>query len=205
MNRFAIPLAAFLLPSVALAAKPKTYDSPKAVFAAAVAASKKKAWRTFFSCLDKKSHDRLALQALAASFQLRKGDEDDKKIQEALKAFDNATRKHGLKKEDLEKVEDFLAGPPPETEAERVKKVGELLKPIEDRVGFLVDAIEAFGKAQKMGDPPLSGATLEDVKVTGAKATGTIVQKRFGKDVKQPAEFVKEGGGWKLVAPKQGR
>src|SRR5262249_24110756 len=108
MNRFALSPAALLLPSLAPAAKTQTYDSPKAVFTAAVAASKKKQWRIFFNCLDKKSHDRLAIQALAASFQLRKGDEDDKKIQEAIKAFDNLTRKHGLKKEDLEKIEDFL-------------------------------------------------------------------------------------------------
>jgi len=45
------------------------------------------------------------------------------------------------------------------------------------------------------------GGELKDVEVAGTKARGGAVEKVNGKEIKQPIDFVKVGGGWLVALP----
>jgi hypothetical protein len=67
-----------------------------------------------------------------------------------------------------------------------------------DAKGFFTLGLKKADKApQGKGLDEIASATLENVKVEGDKATGTV--KTANKSV--PIQFVKEGGSWKIMLP----
>jgi hypothetical protein len=79
-----------------------------------------------------------------------------------------------------------------------------LRKLIKKPVALMIDLTTAQEKAQKNGGLPFAQqgkpkTSLKDLKVTGNKATGTIVVDYNGFESKQSVEFVKLNVGWKMV------
>lgn len=207
MNRFILTVAFLLamLPlAVAQTGKAKTYDSPKAAFDAAVAASKKQDWKTFVGCMDSQSIDVLVVDASMQMIRIKNPNnkqKDKENVKAAIKAIDDMLLRHNLKNDYLTNLEKVLKEKPPKDMKDRLKKMVEWAKPVKDKVGFVVDAILAFDKAEKMKEGPLTTTKLSNVKITGNTAKGTLTRK-FGEEFyTQEVIFTREGGSWKMGLP----
>jgi hypothetical protein len=177
-------------------AKPATgYSSPKAVFAAAVEASKKKDFKGFASLLTPDSQGKLASQLAGLGVMLKMMAAFDKegKMKDKLPELDKIMDKHGLTKDVLGKLKQSKDAKVIEANNEVISKA------VKDKPGFVGDVMKWLDAANpgKNKGGPLDEATLKDVKITGDKATGTVVTKE--KD--EPMEFAKVGGGWRIVLP----
>jgi len=200
-----LPLLVAAAPAVRVDADPepptssRRYSSPKSVFDAYVAAGEKKDYKTALGCLTPDAQKDLAAFTAYMMLYVRKVlPEDSKKTFEPV--FE-VMKKHGLTEKATEdvKVEEFnpVNMKLPENARQALRKL------IKKPVPFMADLVTAQEKAEKNG---LGGGglqkqktTLEDLKVKGNKATGTIVTSTGGFKMKQKVEFVKSEAGWKMI------
>ena len=173
------------------------YASPKAVFAAAVEASKKKDFKTFAGLLTTESQGKLASQlaGLGAMLKMMAAFDKEGKMKDKLPELEKIMDKHGLTKDVMGKLKQTKD--PKEIEANN-KTIAAVIK---DKPAFVADVMKWLDAANpgKSKGGPLDDAELKDVKVNGDKATGTVVTKVSGKE--EPMEFAKVGGGWRIVLP----
>ena len=167
------------------------------MFEAAKTAAQKDDFKTFFTCLTPDSQKVMAGQMVLGGMAMKSFAEMDKtgKAKEAFKPLDELFKKHGLTEEALKK---FKPTTDPKEAAKNIRAMGDLIK---DRPAFCTEFMGFLQKGGKRGPAPLSDATLTDVKIEGDKASGTLLTKKGGKETKEPVEFAKIKGGWRLVAP----
>jgi hypothetical protein len=197
-------LACFVLTGLAVRGdsapgKEAIYDSPKAVFAAAQAASKKGDVPALLACLTSDS-ELLLTGELAARVSLLRGLASlDKtgKAQEKLKPVEDVLARHKLTEEAIRKA----AG------AKAKGEIGKTLRGIgaqvKDRPKFCAEMLSAWEMATPNRRPrPFVGLDLADVKINGDRATGTLVAQVNEKEKREePIEFARVGGSWKIVLP----
>jgi hypothetical protein len=175
------------------------YASPKAVFDAAVKASKKKDFKAFATLLTPDSQGKLASQlaGLGLMFKAFSAFDKEGKMKDKLADFDKIMDKHGLTKDVMGKLKQTKDT----KEIEANNKV--IVAAVKDKPAFVGDVMKWLDAANpgKNKGGPLDEAELKDLKVTGDKATGTVVSKVGGKDKEEPMDFAKVGGGWRIVLP----
>ena len=179
----------------ALDKEPAVFATPQAAFDAAVKASKAKDFKAFAAVLTPESQGKLAgqLAGLGVMFKAFSAFDKEGKMKDKLADFDKIMDKHGLTKDVMGKLKQTKD--PKEIEANN--KV--IATAIKDKPGFVGDVMKWLDAANpgKNKGGPLDEATLKDVKITGDKATGTVVTK----EKEEPMEFAKVGGGWRIVLP----
>jgi hypothetical protein len=206
----------------------KVYGTPQDVFNAAKNAAAKKDWKTVTSCITDNSLDMLAggmvmlsgfMQGFAAMGAQNSPQAAQQKAMTAKLAAIN--KRHGLtdaalKKSNAKMGEMMQKGfqqaqrsakpTPAEQKQEQnamMKSMREISAPIKDRKGYLVEVLTLMSSDPRGGfKTSLSaGSTLTGVKINGAKASGTTINTINGITTKEPIEFVKVGGGWKVELP----
>jgi hypothetical protein len=175
--------------------EPAGFATPKAVFDAAVKASKAKDFKAFAAVFTPESQGKLAgqLAGLGVMFKAFSAFDKEGKMKDKLADFDKIMDKHGLTKEVMGKLKQTK-------DPEEIKANNAVIaKAIKDKPGFVGDVMKWLDAANpgKNKGGPLDEATLKDVKITGDKATGTVVTK----EKEEPMEFAKVGGGWRIVLP----
>lgn len=159
--------------------------TPEEAFANFIAAGKRKDWRGFILCVDVDSRDGmlLTMTQLAAITTM-----DDK---DAQKVFRDLCVKHGVPEENAGATALF-ADPEKAMAAAKVRFGG-----VKDKAAFFVEMME-FNDRYMDGrsTPPMSGATLKDLTVSGdtAKAVGVDED-----GMSLPVGFRKRDGRWFVV------
>jgi hypothetical protein len=184
------------------------YATPQEVFNAVGKAAEKEDWKTMIDCYTDDTRDLLAGGMVVMVGFLKAFADFDKtgKIQEQIKVLEGVLQKHGLTADaikQLGKVPPDIGGKDREA---ALKVMRMILTPVKDRTAFLVDF---FNTAKKLDsgrglirDLPLTTNTrLEDVKIAGDRATGVVVSTKQGKEKRDPLEFRKVGGSWKIDLP----
>ena len=199
-------LTALLVGTFCLANSPaqepaKGHASPRAVFDAAVKASKKKDYKAFCLLLTPKSQTKLVDRLAGMGMPLESfsdGDVDPKQ-KDKLAAFDKIMAKHGLTKDVMGRLKQ--TDDPKDIEAND-KTIDATVK---DKPAFVNDMFRWFEEANpgKGGPGSMEGITLKDAKIVGDKATGTIMVKVDGEEAEQPIAFAKTKRGWLIVLPEQ--
>lgn len=180
--------------------KTKGYETPQAVFDAAFAASQRQDDAAFIACAGSQAQKEMAAREAFAFLQQQRMAEDggpaSKAHKEDFKLICAVYDKHGLKYEVTKQLKVDLDDPRQRSDVERA-----LQSMIKDPVAFYVEIKAAVAKTTYFGPPPKAPpveARLTEVKIDGDSATGVIVIKDQGQEFKQPVQFVKEAGGWKL-------
>jgi hypothetical protein len=195
--------------SVAVAGGGATYRTPEEVFEAAKKAIAREDWKGFCATLTDDSRDMLAgglamMPLMAKGFAKFAGEEKEKEILAKLKPLTEVLNKHGLTEETLNKMKDEKpAGLDPEAIRKGLKR---LVSPIKDRCAFVAEmaaALKKMGGKKDQGAPLPKDAELKDLKIEGDKAKGVVVSKADDKEKRDPIEFRKVGGGWKIELPIQ--
>jgi hypothetical protein len=178
--------------------KAKVFDTPEAVFKASQAAAKKKDFKGFFNCLTQDSQKLMTGQLIMTGSMIKSFASLDStgKAAELIKPINEVFSKHGLKEEELKKK--LKPTNDPKQAAKNMRGAAELVK---SPANFCSDLIAALEKANPKGAQPFVDGKLSDVKIDGDKAKGMIAIKAGEKERKEPIEFAKVGGGWKLVLP----
>jgi hypothetical protein len=203
-GRMMFRLAAFAslsLTAVALAQEPapkeKLYKTPQAVYDAAMAAHKRKDYKTAIACFAPEAQKDTAAAMALNALNVKAGNNEE--IRKTFKPLFDVLDKHGLTEK---AVKDVDLGEDPRTVEKSREKLKKLIKkPAE----FAVDYLKAQDKLGAGDRPGETKSKLTDVKINGDKATGTV-RIDFGGDreITQPVEFVKINGSWKLIPePKQ--
>jgi hypothetical protein len=194
-------ISALVLTSMVVTAgaqeKPGAYDTPETVFKAAQAAIKRQDIKGYFGCLTEDSQKLMTGglvmhgSMIKAGAARNPGDE----MAELVKPIDEVFSKHGLTEEALKKI-----GPPKDAReaAKNIRAAADLVK---SRVGFSSDMIAVLEKGRPKGADPFAAGKLADVKIEGDRARGTIEMKFGESEHKEPIQFVKVDGSWKLVLP----
>jgi hypothetical protein len=212
-----VALAVLLLAGFALSAaaqkdkddkpKDKVYKTPKEVFDAFIEAMNKRDARTFVGCLAPEPLTQMvgfyAVQGLQkrdlATSGTKDGDKDNKLAKRWKPTFD-VLDKHGLT---VKATKDVKVS----TTEEREKARKTILPLIKDKSAFLVDYQEALDKDRPKVKEEDFKAKLAELKIDGDKATAVLVvllnvkdkkDKTKESEQKDPVEFVKVGGGWKI-------
>ncbi len=188
-------------------AKPATAehagDSPQAVFRAAREAAAAYRWKEFCSYLTPDARDTLAASLSIAGNMMRRmaamaeraGNAQitadmRKKTDPVVKVLD----RHGVPTDAIDDADSQLlaADKPPR---ELIEKI---VSPISDPNQFIADIMEAL--LQVPGERPFEAfaGELADVKIDGNHATGTLVLAKDGKEDRQPVEFRKIDGQWRI-------
>jgi hypothetical protein len=176
------------------------YNSPQAVFEAAQAAQKKEDFKSFVACFAPEAQKELAAGLAFQALRQQAAVRGDEKLRTQFKPILDALNKHGLTDEVGKKVK---LNPSDRAEAEQAQR--ELQGLIKEPAALAADLMTAYSKTEPFNRKPAEVPTpqLTDVKIDGDKARGTIVVKVQGRELKQPAEFVKVGGSWKLAPQPQ--
>ena len=177
----------------------KGYATPEAVFEAVVKASKKKDFEAFTACLTPASQDKLAgqLAGVGVMFKAFSAFDKEGKMKDKIADLDKIMDKHGLTKDALGKLKQTKD--PKEIEQNN-KVIAAIVKNKPGFVGEIMKWLDFDNPAKGKGGP-FENAELEGLKVTGNKATAMVVTKIDGKEQKQPWEFAKIEGGWRMVLP----
>ena len=177
----------------ALDKEPAVFATPQAAFDAAVKASKAKDFKAFAAVFTPESQAKLAgqLAGLGVMFKAFSAFDKEGKMKDKLADLDKIMDKHGLTKDVMGKLKQTKA--PKEIEANN-KVIADAVKDKPAFVGDVMKWLDAANPGKNKGGP-LDEATLEGVTITGDKATGTVVTK----EKKEPMEFAKVGGGWRIV------
>jgi hypothetical protein len=188
------------LPPAAHAQADKGYPTPQAVFEAATAAQKKEDFKTFVACFVPEAQKQMAASLAFGAVNQRAATRNDERLRKQYKLILDALEKHGLTDEATKKVN---LKPVNQKEAENAQR--ELQGLIKSPAPFAADLLTAYSKTEPFNrkPPEVPEPKLTDVKIDGDKARGTIVAKLGGQEAKQPAEFVKVGGGWKIAPAPQ--
>jgi len=180
-------------------AKSKSYGSPNEVLDAAAAAAKSEDWAAFSQCLTNESRDAFAgMLVFGATFAKAFAEFDKEKGKEMTKGIDDALQKHGITEERLKEMQ--KDAPLKGDQKEASKAFAKLVEPVKDKGAFIADLMAALKKLGKPGqEGPMLEGELKDVKIDGDTAKGTFVRKtKDGQDKKEPIEFRKVGGSWKI-------
>jgi hypothetical protein len=198
--------------SVALAGgrEPK-YATPQEAWQAAAKAFTNKDWKAVYGVLTDESREKLTAQAAFLPLMIKgfaKLAPKDKQAEEMakLKPLDDVLAKHGLTEEVLKKMEqEAKAKGTDKKDPDAMKKALQtLIAPIKDRRAFVGEMMPALQKATGMSkedNKAFAEAQLKDVKVEGDKARGVLVLKKGDKEQREPIEFRREGGGWRVEMP----
>jgi hypothetical protein len=173
-------------------AKDKVYKTPQAVFDAAMAASRKKDFKAAVTCLAPEAQKDMAAGFAYAALNIKEGNTEE--VRKGFKPLFDVLERHGLTGK---ATKDIQTGDDPKT-AEKSRLA--LRRLIKDHAAF---AAEYLAAQDKVGGGERRGETkirLADLKIDGEKATGTMVVDFGGSEDKRlPVEFVKIGGGWKMI------
>lgn len=211
------------LARVAPAAEPKadgdqeavaTYDSPQAVFDAAVDAEKKEDPRTWVGCLPPETRKEYAGKLAYVAVGYQHLIHDNPRLREAgqFRPLLLVLHKHGLTYDVTKQIPtDLDAG-------ERCKAVAELATLIKDPTALTADLLEAYSTGELSHFKPKNLIQLEylleplrdlpepklvDLHVDGDKAAGFLSAMINGMEMKRPIAFVKVGDGWWIAAEPQ--
>jgi hypothetical protein len=202
MNTHSVFLGTLVLGSMVVVAfaqeKTKVYDTPEAVFKAAQTAASKKDFKSFFSCITEDSQKLMTGQLVMTGSLIKAsaGRDPTGKATEMIKPINEVFSKHGVTDEALKKIK------PPKSPEEAAKTVRTVAGLVKSPAAFCSELIAVLDKMNpKGGNDPFATGKLSDVKITGNKARGTIQMKVGESERKEPIEFAKVGGGWKLVMP----
>jgi hypothetical protein len=181
--------------------KAPLYKTPQAVFDAAKKAAEKSDLKAIIQTHSDDNRDLAAGMMLilgAYGTQLgpavAKTDEDKAKI----KKIDAVLTRYGVTPE-MAKHAIVLAkemnGKQP---SESLPPLRKLLEPVKDRAGLVADMMVLTD--DKGGDPfdDLKTAKLQEVKVDGDVARGSVLVTKDGAEKTEPIVFRKEHGGWKI-------
>jgi hypothetical protein len=181
------------------AGKGDVHDSPRAAYLAAQAASKKGDIPGFIACLTADSEKLLAGELAARGLMLRGLASLDQtgKAKEKLEPLDKVLAKYGITEEMFKKAA------PARAEGQIGKALRSIGAQVKDRPAFCAEFFEAWEKATPNRRPrPFLGVELANVKVSGDRATGTMVAKINETDKKEePIAFARVDGSWKIVLP----
>lgn len=202
-----LSLSGLILLAVGLPApaqKAAVYKTPQECFDAGSAAFAKGDHKTWVGCLAPQSQKDLAVE-FAVEFAAHRAGLADLKdkdqaavVAKAYKPLFDALDSHGLT---AKATKGFEKGKDAKARPKVSKAVLELLK---DPAAFLVDFYEAMEKLENLSKEK-DGATekLTGVTIDGDAATATVVRTIKGeeKDVvtREPVQFVKIEGGWRMV------
>jgi hypothetical protein len=196
-------VAALLVLSGDARGQEKKYDTPQAVFDAFKTAIANNDWKAVYHTVTPESGNALVAGLIVQGYQVQAFAAKDKtgKLAELAKPFEKAFARHSLSQEVIEKALKAIGKPKTTEEGQTaLLKVAGLVK---DRGAFLGDVMPLLTKGKK-DLATAAKATLEDVKITGDKATGTVVTSVGGKDKREPLAFKKVGGGWRVEMPLSG-
>src|SRR5262245_44277153 len=190
-------LGVFLTGVMALAQEPeprekKVYKTPRAVFDAALAAQNRKDYKTMVACIEPEARGEMAAGYALAALNIKEGNTDE--LRKAFKPLFDVLDKHGLTEK---ATKDIRTGDDPRTvEKSRLA----LRKMIKNHARFAVEYLTAQEKIGAGERPGESKIKLEDVKIKGDRATGTMVIDFGGsRDIRNPIEFVKIKGSWLMI------
>jgi hypothetical protein len=175
------------------------HKTPEDAFKAARTSLEKEDWKGFSDCLTDDSRDQMAGGFVMIGVMMKLvGSPGGDEAKAKLKPIDDVLAKHGLTDEVMKKMPDEKPGKDPESAKKAMKK---LVEPIKDKGAFIADmmaAMKKMGDGKKENSIPLpKDAELKDVKIEGDTAKGFVVTK----EKKEPIEFRKVGGGWKIEMP----
>lgn len=183
--------------------KPKApvYKTPQDAFDAFAAADKKNDYKTVASIMTPqavKDHAvdlALKMAPLRPDFEDRK-DKDLDALRKKFKPAFDIMDKHGLTRKALADVKDSKD----KKEMEKARKIVQPL--LKDPEAFFVEFLTEFGKI--VGAEAKGTQKLTDLKIDGDKAKGTAVTTTSMKDKKdkvkkEPIEFVKIDGSWRII------
>src|SRR6185437_13719375 len=180
------------------------YATPQEFFDAAYEAQSKDNHETFVRCLSPRLQYDMAAEMATKGLDIsmgqarRKGKEAELK-QKRDQPFFDAMTKHGLTAEVL-KATKYDDTDDTNDRVERVRR--SLLSHVKNIGPFLVDYLTAEDKAAGRRYIPVKKEELPrltSVKIDGDKAKGEFVYTSFKQERKLPTEFLKVGGGWRLV------
>jgi hypothetical protein len=202
-------LSGLLVAALALpvcAQKARTYKTPQECFDAGSAAFARGDHKTWVGCLAPASQKELAVElaveyaATRASLADLKDREQAATIAKAYRPLFDVLDRHGLT---AKATKDVKKG---KDQKERQKVGKAVLALIKDPEAFLVDFYEAMEKLENLSkEKDNATEKLTDVKIDGDRATATLVRTVKGRDKekdvvdKEPVEFVKVAGGWRMV------
>jgi hypothetical protein len=185
---------AFLLaaPTPTEPAKGKTYKTPQEVFAAAMAFQRKKDFKAMVDCVAPEAQKDMAAGLALAALSIKEGNKDE--IRKALKPLFDVLDRHGLTEK---ATKDIQTGDDPKTVEKSRAKLRKLIKA---PAAFAVEYLSAQDRVGAGERPGETRVKLKGVKVKGDRASATMVIDFGGsKELEQPIEFVRIGGGWKLI------
>lgn len=181
------------------------YRTPEEVFAALMAAGEREDWKGLCACLTDETRDKLAAGMLFAG-AVAKGFARTDEEKARLKPIEDVLTRHGV----------GVGQPPPDGPGGKADFEWGMMKvvaSIKDRNAFIADFLSASKQASD--DPkknPFAGqffdfkdVKLEDVKTQGDSATGVAVARRNGEEAREPLNFRKVGGGWRIEIPERAR
>jgi hypothetical protein len=170
--------------------------SPEDAFNAFKAAAKKEDVKAMMATLTKDSQLVLpgVMVVTAAMFKATSARLDKEKT----KLIDEMLAKHGISEEILAKVSGVEKLDDPKMVLKAIISVGTAVK---DKPGLVADAFQLFPKIDPKAHDPfkeMGAATIKDIAVDGAKATGQVTLIRNEKERTEPFFFRMEDGAWKL-------
>jgi len=180
----------------------KVYKTPQDVFKAAKEAAKKGDAKALYATITPESGERMLGQMVVLGITFKAFASLDKtgKAAEQLKPFFDTMEKHGLDEAALKKMKKLDPNDSPE---EQTKAMRKMVEPVKDKAAFFSDIMGVFKKMNPKGGgiESLAQGNLEDVKIEGNKAKGTIVGKKGDKEKRDPIEFERVRGSWLMVIP----
>lgn len=181
--------------------KTPLYKTPQAVFDAARKAAEKGDGKGVIQILSDDNRDGMAgMMVIIGSFSTQVGaafaktDEDKEKI----KKIDDVLTRYGVTQEMAKNAIALAKEMKGKQPFEALPPLRKLLEPVKDRAGLIADMMVLTDK--KGGKPfdEFKTAKLQDVKVDGDVARGSVLVTKDGAEKTEPIEFRKEGGGWKI-------
>jgi hypothetical protein len=168
------------------------HKTPQAVFDAAMVAQNKKDFKAMVACLAPEARKDMASGFAWAALNIKEGNPGE--IRKALKPMFDVLDKHGLTQKATKNIQ---LGDDPKVEA---KSRLALRKMIKNHAAFAAEYLAAQDKVGGGDRPGETKTKLTELKIKGDKATATM-EVDFGgnQPTRQPIEFVKIGGGWKMI------
>jgi hypothetical protein len=177
-----------------------SYSTPDAAFKGMQTAAEKEDWKAFCETLTDDSRDMMAgSMAFGGMFMSKMGALGAKEEDKAkLKTIDEVLKKHGLTEEHFSKLP---KDPMPKDKAGQQAAMRKMVEPVKDKAAFVGDMMKSMKSLSKDGESNFSmikSAKLEELKVEGDTAKGVIVTQIKGQDKREPVEFRKVSGSWRV-------
>jgi hypothetical protein len=216
MTRYRLAGSLFLLlalSAVQAGAGRAKYATPQEAFDAAKKAGEKSDWKGFCGTLTEGARDSLSAYLLELAFVIQALSGEAKQAKDEIKPVTDVLVKYRLTP-DSEAMKKALAkfGDKEKADPQGLRKVLTKLlqEQVKDRCAFVADSLaglraleklEAKGGKASKGFPFLGEIRLEDVKVKGDQARGTLVSKQSGMERRLPLAFRRVEGSWRIELP----